>query len=259
MSKIGLVLSGGGTRCVAHLGIVKALNEYDIHFDMISGTSGGAAIGAFLTKGYSPEKITDIIKNGKLFDFKHFLFGKAGLFNMSLFENLILEHFPENTFESLNIPLVVTATDIINGEPVYFSKGKLSTAIIASSCIPVIFEPITYQHYLLVDGGVLNNLPIEPIKDKCDKIIGIHVNSVSTRKKDLRMKDMLDRSFHFALRSSVTQKLHLCDLFLEPPHMTQYGMFDFDKSEEIFEYAYRYALSKKESILAFKAGFSPNN
>ncbi|MDI1234663.1 MAG: patatin-like phospholipase family protein [bacterium] len=253
MSKIGLVLSGGGTRCIAHLGIIKALNEFDIHPNIISGTSGGAAVGAFLTKGYSPEKITEIIKNGKLFDFKHFLFGKAGLFNMSLFENLILEHFPENTFESLKIPLVVNATDIINGVPIYFSKGQLSTAIIASSCIPVIFEPIEYNGYLLVDGGVLNNLPIEPIIDQCDKLIGIHVNSVSTRKKDLRMKDMLDRSFHFALRSSIIQKINLCDLFLEPPHMTQYGMFDFEKSEEIFNYAYQYAIDQKESILAFKA------
>lgn len=253
MSNIGLVLSGGGTRCIAHLGIMKALNEFGIQPTIISGTSGGAAVGAFLTKGYSPEKITDIIKNGKLFDFKHFLFGKAGLFDMALFEKLILEHFPENTFESLPLPFYVAATDIINGEVVYFSHGKLSTAIIASSCIPVVFNPIEFDGYLLVDGGVLNNLPIEPIQKKCDKIIGIHVNSVSTRKKDLHMKDMLDRSFHFALRSSVMQKAHLCDLFLEPPHMTQYGMFDFEKSEEIFNYAYEYALQQKEQILNFKA------
>lgn len=253
MSKIGLVLSGGGTRCIAHLGIIKALNEFGVKADIISGTSGGAAVGAFLTKGYSPEKITEIIKNGKLFDFKHFLFGKAGLFNMSLFEKLIVEHFPENTFESLSMPFYVATTDIMNGEVVYFSSGKLSTAIIASSCIPVVFEPIAYNGYLLVDGGVLNNLPIEPIIHQCDKLIGIHVNSVSTRKKDLHMKDMLDRSFHFALRSSVMQKAHLCDLFLEPPHMTQYGMFDFDKSEEIFNYAYQYAIEQKERILAFKA------
>ena len=71
MSKIGLVLSGGGTRCIAHLGIIKALNELGIKADIISGTSGGAAVGAFLTKGYSPEKITEIINELK--NFKEFI------------------------------------------------------------------------------------------------------------------------------------------------------------------------------------------
>lgn len=255
MSRIGFVLSGGGTRCIAQLGAIKALSEFGIQPTILSGTSGGAAVAAFLSIGYSPEKITTIIKESRLFDIKNFLFGKAGLFNMQLFENILLEHFPENTFESLPIPVFATATDIVNGVPVYFSSGKLSTAIIASSCIPVVFEPIIYRGYVLVDGGVVNNFPIEPLLGKCDKIIGIYANSVSTLKKDIHMKDMLDRSLHFMMRYSVIEKINQCDLFLEPPAMTQYSMFDFEKSEEIFEYGYQFTISKEESILAFKKEF----
>jgi NTE family protein len=147
--------------------------------------------------------------------------------------------------------LTVATTDIIKGEAVYFSSGTLSTAIIASSCIPVIFEPVEYQGYLLVDGGVTNNLPVEPIRGNCDKIIGIYVNSVSVHKQDFHMKDVLDRSLHCMMKKSITAKIDLCELFLEPPDMSNYSMFDFDKSEEIFNYGYDYALAQEEKILAF--------
>lgn len=254
MTTTGLVLSGGGTRCIAQLGIIKALHEQGIKPSIYSGTSGGAVVSAFLSIGYTPEQITAVIRDSKLFDFKNFLFGKAGLFNMDLFEKVIMAHFPANTFESLPFPVYVTATDILNGVPVYFSEGKLSTAIISSSCIPVVFEPIVYQDKVLVDGGVVNNFPLEPLLGKCDKVIGIYVNSVSTNKNDLHMKDMLDRSLHFMMRHSITPKIAQCNLFLEPPAMTHFSMFDFNKSEEIFKYGYDYALSRSEDINAFING-----
>ncbi len=252
MATTGLVLSGGGTRCIAQLGIIKALQDFDIAISAFSGTSGGAVVSAFLSIGYTPEKITTIIRDSKLFDIKNFLFGKAGLFNMTLFEKVILEHFPVNSFEALPKPVYATATDILNGVPVYFSSGTLSTAIIASSCIPVVFEPIAYEDKMLVDGGVVNNFPIEPLIGKCDKIIGIYANAVSTNKKDLHLKDMLDRSLHFMMRHSITPKISQCDLYLEPPAMTHFSMFDFNRSEEIFKYGYDYAISQSERILAFK-------
>lgn len=252
MSKTGLVLSGGGTRCIVQLGIVKALKEFGISPDIISGTSGGAVVGAFLSKGYSPETIADIISKSRLFEFKNFLFGKSGFFNMTLFEKVILDHFPDNSFESLPIPLHVTATDIIHGEAICFSSGKLSTAIIASSCIPVVFEPIQYQGYTLVDGGVVNNFPVEPLAGQCDRIIGIYANAVSSIKKKFQMKEMMDRSIQFMLRQTIVPKIASCDLFFEPPEMTQFSMFDFEKSDEIFKYGYEYARQQENKILAFR-------
>ncbi|MGL1465725.1 patatin-like phospholipase family protein, partial [Vibrio parahaemolyticus] len=87
---------------------------------------------------------------------------------------------PHNTFEGLNMPLHVAATDILRGETVYFSSGELAKALMATSCVPVAFEPVKYQGMELFDGGILNNLPIEPLEFNCDALIGVHVNSIDT-------------------------------------------------------------------------------
>ncbi len=120
---------------------------------------------------------------------------------MDSFESGYLKYFPDNSFESLPVPLHVVATDIIKGEIKFLSSGDLSKALMASSCVPVIFQPVKYLGITLVDGGVLNNFPIEPLINNCDKIIGIHVNAINKVNESVHMRDFLDRSFHFALRT----------------------------------------------------------
>jgi NTE family protein len=248
MTKFGIVLSGGGMRGIAHLGVLKALAEYGIVPSMLSGTSAGATCGAFYSIGYSPDKIISLFREIKLFDIRRLLIGKAGLFSLSDLEKFFLEHFPENSLEALPIPLTVTATDIVNGQTVYFSSGNLSKAILASSCIPVLFEPVAYQDTLLVDGGVLNNFPVEPLIERCDKIIGIHVNAMSANKEHLSMRNIIDRSFHFALINAVHQKINMCDLFIEPPEMSRFGMFDSENGAEIFDFGYQFTKTLENKI-----------
>lgn len=252
MSKTGFVLSGGGVRGIAHLGVIKALNEFGIYPSMISGTSAGSIVGAFVASGHTPDEILHLAKHAGIFSFSNILFHKQGLFNMNAFEELYLKHIPHNSFEQLNIPLHVTATDIVKGETVYFNKGELSKTLMASSCVPVVFEPISYDGKLLLDGGILNNLPVEPILGKCDKVIGIHVNSISRNREHLHMKDLVDRSFHLALSNSVRLKEQDCDLFIEPPEMTRFGMFDLSKADEIFECGYNYAMQMRKEIELFE-------
>lgn len=250
--RVGIALSGGGARGIAHLGILKVLEENQIKPDVISGTSAGSMIGAFYSGGYEVEEIIDIVKNNDFFGLSNILFRKQGIFDMKNFEKLFLKYFPENNFSSLNIPLFVTATDIINGHTVYFSDGELSKALMASSCIPVVFQPIIYRGMTLVDGGVLNNFPIEPLQKECDVLIGSHVNSMSTQLQHIHMKDMMDRSFHLAMSVSTQDKIQLCDLFFEPPEMSRFSIFDMKKAEEIFNFSYQFAKTKQNDILLLK-------
>jgi NTE family protein len=180
--KIGIALSGGGARGIAHLGILKALEEFGIIPTHISGTSAGAIAGAFYAAGYSIPEIVAILKKGQIFNFSNILIKRQGFFAMKGFNDIYRECFPNNSFEDLNIPLYVTATDILKGELVYFSSGNLSQALMASSCIPLIFQPVSYNDSVFVDGGVLNNFPTEPLTGQCYIIIGSYVNSV---KKEL--------------------------------------------------------------------------
>ncbi len=248
-SKIGLVLSGGGARGIAHLGMLKAFEEWKINFDIISGTSAGALIGAFYAKNFSSEDILTISKKIKLFHIDSIIAGKLGLIKMTSVETILKTYFPENNFSSLHKPLYVSATDIINGIPIYFSSGQLIPALLASSCIPLIFDSIEYNNTYLVDGGVLNNLPIEPIKDKADIIIAMHVNNLSKEKAHIHFKDILERSFHLALSTSVYSKVNQCAIFLDPPNLSQFSMFDVEKADEIFEYAYTYAKQNEKQIM----------
>jgi len=240
MKKIGLTLSGGGARGLGHLGVIKALEEFGIEPHIISGTSAGALIGAFYAAGFRSDAIIKISKKTDFFSIKHILFGKAGVLNMKAFETLIEEHIPGNNFESLKKPLYVAATDIVNGKTVYFSTGILSKAVMASACIPMVYEPIKHNDTYFLDGGLMDNFPVGIIRDKCDFLIGVSVNSISNKIEDLHMKDMLDRSFHLALGGSIPEKAKLCDLFISPPEMSRFSMFDMDKVDEIIAYSYEY-------------------
>jgi NTE family protein len=139
--KIGLVLSGGGARGIAHLGILKALEEFGIKPSIISGTSAGAIAGSILCRWLFFTRNKKIVEKGDSFNFSNLLIKKQGLFNMKGFEKMYQDYFPNNSFDDLQIPLHVAATDILKGEVVYFSSGNLSQALMASSCIPVVFQP----------------------------------------------------------------------------------------------------------------------
>lgn len=249
MKKIGLVLSGGGVRGVAHLGVLKVFEELDIQIKEISGTSAGAIIGAFLADGYRSKDILEIAKKHKFFGFSNLLFGKPGLFNMDGFGQLFREYFPHNRLEDLKIPLHINATDMMKGEIRYYSAGDLTVLLKATSCVPLVFQPVIYENKVLMDGGILNNFPTEPLLGRMDCMIGVHVNSLSEKQEELHMKDLLDRSFHIAVRGNLRHKATDCAVFIEPPEMSRFGMFDFTRADEIFEFAYNHALKFRRQLL----------
>lgn len=253
MKTTGIALSGGGARGVAHLGVLKALKEFGVTPDVLSGSSAGAMVAAFYAAGYPDEKIIDITTQSRFFSIFHLHIGKSGLFDMGVFESIYLEHFPHNSFEGLNIPIHIAATDIIKGESRYFSSGNLAKAIMASSCVPTVFEPVEYEGMMLLDGGILNNLPVEPLEGKSDKIIGIYVNNMSTEPDSLSIKNLPDRTFHLAIKARETSKKDKCQLFIEPANLGQFGMFDTNQAHDIYNYAYQYTLALKDEIAAFAA------
>lgn len=245
---IGLALSGGGARGISHLGVVKALIEMGVGFNRISGTSAGAIIGAFISQGYPVDDILKIALEKKFFGFSNLLFGKAGFFDMKPFDEVFKEYFPHNSFEQLPVPLTVAATDVVNGEVKYFDNGELDMALKASSCVPLIFQPVSYDGTILLDGGILNNFPIEPLLGKCDKLLGVSVNSLSRNLEEVHMKDMLDRSFHLILNKELADKVSKCDVFIEPPNMSRFGMFDMSNIQEMFQFSYQHTKSMESQI-----------
>lgn len=250
--KVGMVLSGGGARGVAHLGAIKALKEYGIEPGIMAGSSAGAIVAAFHAAGYTPEDMLEIIKHAGLFSPTSLSLHGGGILGMNAFRKLYTRYIAHNSFEKLHIPLYIAATDILLGETIYFSDGELAPAIMASGCVPVIFTHVEYRGHTLYDGGILNNLPVEPLRGRCDLIIGVYVNSIERGIKEVHTIDLVDRSFHMAMYESMHAKLLTCDLAIEPPLMSRYGIFDLHHLDDIFRAGYDYTRSLEPRILAFK-------
>ena len=255
MKKIGITLSGGGARGAVHLGVLKALTELGITPHIMSGSSAGAIVGAFYAAGHTPEQILTIAKELGigLFNPFHITLLGDGLINMDCFREVFERHLPEH-FDDLHMPLYVTATDILRNETVYFSQGELAPVLMATACVPVIF--VTQQHngHSLHDGGILNNLPTEIIRDKCDLLIGVHTNSLDTTLTAIESKSQLvDRAFHMAIDTDVQRRLSTCDLRIEPPRMTRYGMFDVRHVDEMWQVGYDHVMGMRAEVEALRA------
>lgn len=238
--KIGLVLSGGGARGVAHLGVVKALTEHGIQPAIISGTSAGAIAGGLLAYGYPPDEILEIIIRTNFVRYVRPSFGGNGLFRIDRLEEVYKKYIPENTFESLKTPLLVSATDVYAGESVCFNEGELARPVLASSSLPGFFEPILYQGRYLVDGGVLNNMPVEPLDGLADYIIGVHCNPFKLKAPPRNTREVVARSLILAVHAKTKERFEKCHLLLEPPQLCEYSLYDLRKARELFSLGYRY-------------------
>ncbi|MEJ0033616.1 MAG: patatin-like phospholipase family protein [Bacteroidota bacterium] len=238
--RIGLVLSGGGARGIAHIGVIKALEELNIKPDVISGTSAGSIVGVLYASGMRPNEIFEVVSHLSIFKSVKIAWAWSGLLKMEGLQALLTKHIPENTFESLKIPLTVAATEIRLGAIQYFSSGELAPAVISSCSIPGIFDPVHFNDHLYVDGGLLDNLPAKPIRDKCDFLIGSHCNHLTTEYNEHSLKSAIERSMLITISANTTASRMLCDLVIEPPHMARFSVFEMSKAQEMFDSAYKY-------------------
>ncbi|MEO5642057.1 MAG: patatin-like phospholipase family protein [Bacteroidia bacterium] len=246
--KIGLVLSGGGARGFAHLGVLQAFDELGIHVDAISGTSAGAVVGAFYFSGHKAADTLRLISSYKIYQWARPTWRKPGFLNMDKIAKLFSAYLPK-TFEELDRPLTVAVTDILQGESLFINSGELVPAICGSSCIPILFNPVKFNGRELVDGGVMNNFPVEPLLDKAANIIGVHVNPVVHGIQHVAMKNMADRNVILMLQREVNEKKDKCTIFIEPAECGNYNMMDLGAGEKIFKCGYDAAMAVKEKLL----------
>jgi NTE family protein len=237
--KTGLVLSGGGARGFAHLGVLQALNEADIFPDVISGTSAGALAGVLYCDGYSPKEILKMMKVSSRLDFMRPTLPRDGLLQISGIAKLLDSNLKAKKFEDLKIPLIVAATDLNHGKAVYFSKGDLVISVIASSSIPVIFKPVIINKIYHVDGGVLDNLPIKPIENKCKLLIGSFVNPVGYEESISGLITIAIRVFMLDQTKEVEEKSKSFDLLIAPAGLTKFGILEIERADAIFEMGYK--------------------
>ena len=236
----GIALSGGAVRGAAHIGVLKALEEYGIFPSVISGSSAGSIIGCFYAAGYSPDEMEKIILKTNILSYIKPAMDLTALFSLENLEKLLQQYIGVNDISQLNKKLYICATNLNLGTPEYFAKGNPYKIISASSALPFIFKPVKIGGYVYVDGGIMDNLPVEPLLKKVDFIIGSEVNPLGAEKNFNNPVNILLRSFFLAVRANVEARKKYCNLFLQPPELRQIGLFSTWKIKDAIEIGYRY-------------------
>lgn len=247
--RIGLTLSGGGARSFAHLGVLKALAELKLPVEIISGTSSGAIAAVLYGIGFSPEEIFKIVNETKFMRLIRPGFSRYGLINLSKLEEAFKPYLAGKTFADLNPKVIISATDINRGVSVYFSEGDIIKPLVASSALPFLCQPVSYQGHLLVDGGLINNLPVECLTGFADFTIGVHVNPIDHQRDVKSLKDMVERTCQLAINNNVSPRMKNCNFFIEPPVLKYYRLLDIKHAREMYDAGYDYTMSLADILL----------
>jgi NTE family protein len=247
---LGLVLSGGGARGIAHVGVIDALRSHGLMPDFIAGSSSGAIVGALAAADHSTQTMLEFFHRASPFRLSAVTVRKAGILDTGKVVENFREYFPEDSFEALKIRLFLTATDIVNARLRIFESGPLIPAILASCSMPMVFTPTEIDGRWYVDGGVLNNFPIEPLRGRCDVVLGHYASPLrSVQHDDINgVLAVSERALEVGMHFTSKEKFHECDVMLRCPELNQYGLFDTKHHDEIFELGKRTTLAAMDSI-----------
>lgn len=241
-AEYGIVLSGGGARGLAHIGVLAALEEHGISPALVSGSSMGAIVGAFYAAGTSIDEMLAIAKNRKLYKLFNWNFPKrGGMLSLQILLEALQQHIPEDSFKALKKKLFISVSNISAGKHETISKGSLFQAVIASSSIPIIFEPQIIKGHTYIDGGLFNDLPVEPLVGKCHTIIASHVNYNGPEPELSSIRAIAERVYRLAIYQHVEKNFNKCDFIIDPPELREHSIFDFKHIEKLYEIGYRSA------------------
>ena len=208
MKKIGLVLSGGGVRALAHAGLLKALDEKGLRPSIIAGTSGGAIIGGLYACGIKPDDMLPFFKQTPLFKWSMLTFKKLGLLDSAKY-------------------------------------AKFFQPLLASSALPPYFSPVKIGDSLYCDGGLLNNFPTEPLKGQCEVMMGSFINPLETiTEKELgNSYQFMQRIYNITMDGNYNRKFKKCDyLFLH--NLSNIGVLETKMLDRAFEYGYEITMKQ---------------
>ena len=253
--KIGLCLSGGGTRGFAYIGVFKALEEAGIKFDAVAGTSVGSIFASMYAGGVSSSEMLRFSRQIKNSDFKNTKLGFLPS-SMDRLESLLDDKLPIKKVEDAKIPLYIPAVDLKSGREICFKSGDLSKIICGSCSVPGAFHPVKYREYLLIDGGCRNNVPADLLrKNGCDYVVTIDCNS--TRGKGTSSKNFFTKfwaSLDIMTVNNSIKGLDLSDIIITP-NLDRFSSLNVEGKEEMIEEGYKatnQAIFKIQSLLKGK-------
>ncbi len=236
--KISLALSGGAARGAFHLGAIEALLEKGYKIEAISGSSIGAIIGASLASGVSPKEQLHIYKSKEFRKIFKMNFFKGSLVKIDKGQEIVKKIVPIKNLEDAKIKLYITTIDLFSGKIVVFDRGNAKKIVLGSSALIPLFKPVKYKNYRLADGGIMDNLPVAPLKREDLPIFAIDLHPDEVGYKN-SFAGILKRMIFLAWRSSVQKSKSSCDLYITDPKLNEYSLFKFKHLDDLFDLGYK--------------------
>lgn len=236
---IALALGGGAVLGAAHIGVLKALEEYEVRINRISGTSIGALIAALYAFGKTPAEIEQFINELEWLDVTSLTLSRYGILSNEDLGKEVTSLLGDITFDKTNIPLYLIATDLANGKKVILDQGNVPEAVMASSCIPGVFVPVEIDDHLLVDGGLVENVPISPLrKAGADFVVGVDLNAGRQYQRPKDIIDVFANAIDIAIDNVTRSQTSEADLVIAP-ELSPYNRRDTSRTPELIEEGYR--------------------
>lgn len=253
---VGIVFSGGGSRAMGHIGVLRALAENGIYPSIVAGASAGALVGALYAADYTPAQMLEFFKTRSPFRFSNLSLLKPGIVDTAKAIADFEEYFPANSFEALSKTLRIVATDLIGGTGVVFDSGELIAPLLASSSVPFVFTPTRIGGRPFSDAGIVNNFPVELLEDRCRVILGVYATPLkSASDADLTHSlAVLKRSWDVGMFNASQGKFKKCDCLINPDALGRFGIFDTKNLDEIERIGYDVACGRVDEILALCRG-----
>ncbi len=251
--KIGLALGGGIARGLAHIGVLQALAELDIDVAIVAGTSSGSIVGALFAAGYPPEGIEQVARGTTWRDLGHLVVPRRSLLGADRLEKRLDTLLRGRVFSDLRLPFAAVCTDLLRAEKAVLSSGAVSLAVRASCSMPGIFPPVEWEDRLLVDGGTVENVPVQTARDMgADYVIGVDLyGDIAAVQQVEGIMGVLMRSFEITQRYRCLAEFQTADVCIEP-RLAGESLIDLSRVDLYVKAGYEAAMEQREELLQLK-------
>ncbi len=237
---------------MAHIGVLRAMEEHGISAQIVSGSSVGALVGALYANANSVAGMLSFFKETPLFNYHFLTLAKPGFIDTERYFTIFKGYFPEDSFDALKRELHVVVTNLQKGEEEFFSDGELIRPLLASAALPPVFSPVALKGQLYADGGIMNNFPLEPLADRVDFVIGSNVSVVgrlapNALRNSLQLTGRVTSLMIYAINR---KKLESCDFLLEFQELDKIGVLDRKGIEKAYAIGYDQAVRAFEKLLS---------
>ncbi|WP_404364450.1 patatin-like phospholipase family protein [Marinobacter sp.] len=252
-TRIGVALGGGAAKGIAHIGALKAFEEEQIRIHCISGTSVGALVASYHAFGRPAESILSICSTLNLSKIINFTLERGGLFSTNAIREMIHRDLGDCRIEDARIPLAICTTDIETGEQLIFREGNLADAVCASMAVPGLFVPVEINGRILVDGGLVENVPISPLaKMGAGIIVAVDLSHVGRYPKPVDSFDVISNAINIGIDFNTRKQLKKADIAV-PLDLSDYSLTNnADRIDELYMEGYRPMKKKIRQVLWYK-------